>query len=242
MRRLPAAATSTTMGRMRRPGPLFLSLCVSLLVGACPQGEQVDPGTSTTTSGSSSTSGAPTTTTSAPTTGSDTGASTGVTTGDPTGEQCDGSGFIGSCDQTCAAGEICVFEQLDGTAETVCRPNPDGCVPDDPCSPACAALCSQGTLCGTTCGGLACKEPITCGIGLDDCTNGKCAPADVLGQGSWNGTLCVPIDPDPGQLGEPCTAEGQSGVDTCDKDLLCIGGTCSPMCNEPVLGCPDGSH
>lgn len=208
---------------MRRTSLLFLWLFVS----ACPGGAANSDadGSSTAATTGAPTTGTPTTST----TGSDTGASTGVTTGagSTTDDACDDGGFIGGCNQTCAAGEICVFEVSGDAAETECRPNPDGCVPSDPCSPACAALCSADTLCGGTCGGLMCGDPVTCGIGLDQCKDGKCTPSDVLEQDDWNGN--EPVLP-------------------CPADMTCVGYVpailmlCTPSCDPLQQDCPTGER
>ena len=84
-------------------------------------------------------------------------------------------------------------------------------VPADPCSPACASLCTSGA-CKSACDGLVCFDPIECAIGSDECGEGKCAPIDALGDGQYNGTACVPIEPLPAYLGAPCTLRHAAGT------------------------------
>ncbi len=83
-----------------------------------------------------------------------------------------------------------------------------------------------------------------------DCPEGqKCTPYADDG-GSWNSTICGPVDPNPGQPGEPCTVKDHpnSGFDSCavgsmcwnvDKDTLI--GTCILLCTgSPDMGiCPE---
>jgi hypothetical protein len=73
--------------------------------------------------------------------------------------------------------------------------------------------------------------------------------------GTWDSVKCVPIDPNPGQTGDPCTVQdsGKSGIDSCDIGNMCWGvdpdtleGTCvafctggsgMPMCADPEALC-----
>ncbi len=67
----------------------------------------------------------------------------------------------------------------------------------------------------------------------------------------WNNYKCVPIAPQPGQAGDPCTIEDEanSGVDSCDVDLTCwlpdeqLMGHCVPNCHgtpeDPTCEDPD---
>ncbi len=89
---------------------------------------------------------------------------------------------------------------------------------------------STGTTGDTTgCSFISCKDgggPDTneCDIWAQDCPLGeKCMPWANDGGGSWNALKCSPIEPNPGQSGDVCTAVGGavSGVDTCDLGLLC---------------------
>lgn len=86
-----------------------------------------------------------------------------------------------------------------------------------------------------------------CDIWKEDCPEGqKCMPWANEGGGAWNALKCAPLDPDPDQPGEPCTAEGSgvSGIDSCDKHSMCWNvdlqtgtGECVPMC----IGTPDAA-
>lgn len=79
-----------------------------------------------------------------------------------------------------------------------------------------------------------------CSLFEQNCPDGqKCMPYANDGSNSWNATRCVPIDPDPDALGEPCTVEdnGVSGIDSCDGTSFCFGvdpdtlqGTCYAFC------------
>lgn len=211
---------------------------------ACPKGQEAMETATTagTTVMVSSTTAEVSSGTAGPTTGPTTGTTTGTTTGATTGEDCDNS-FIGkaNCSPECTAGEICVYWVAGDVGGSECRPNKDGCVPSDPCSPACAAVCG-GDVCAPVCGGLSCLDPVTCWIGEGVCGDGqKCVPLDALGEDTWNGTACVPIDPRPDMLGEPCTSEGKTGVDSCEKDAFCQDGVCVALCSEFGAACLEGS-
>lgn len=63
------------------------------------------------------------------------------------------------------------------------------------------------------------------------------------GDFSWESLKCVDVKPNPGQVGDDCMAEGGvSGIDDCDKGLMCWDvdpmtnvGVCVAMC----VGSPD---
>jgi hypothetical protein len=95
-----------------------------------------------------------------------------------------------------------------------------------------------------------------CNVWTQDCPEGhKCMPWANDGSDSWSATKCVPVDPNPGQPGDPCTVEGgvASGVDSCDVGSMCwsvdpdtLAGTClafctgseaSPSCDDPNTTC-----
>lgn len=93
----------------------------------------------------------------------------------------------------------------------------------------------------------------TCIPLAQDCPAGyKCAAYATEGSPSWNEAKCVPVVGD-GVDGEPCTAEGLTGVDSCAKGYMCWNieqetgfGTCvaqcsgtwgEPMCSEPWTTC-----
>lgn len=91
-----------------------------------------------------------------------------------------------------------------------------------------------------------------CSLWEQDCPEGeKCNSYDALGSGAWD-PKCVPLAPDPGQPGDPCSIEGGkfTGVDTCDVGSMCWHidratwtGTCVPHCqgtpDAPI--CPPGT-
>lgn len=87
-------------------------------------------------------------------------------------------------------------------------------------------------------------NPIECSVSEQDCAEGeKCAPWANDGGGVWTALRCVPIDPEPGALGEACFVEGSfvSGVDSCQLGLFCTpsnpdslrsnDGACAALCN-----------
>jgi len=83
------------------------------------------------------------------------------------------------------------------------------------------------------------QPPVQCDIWEQDCPEGeKCNAFANDGGAVWNATTCVPVDPDPDAIGEPCTVEGNgvSGVDSCDLGAMCWGvgggteGTCVELC------------
>lgn len=85
-----------------------------------------------------------------------------------------------------------------------------------------------------------CEQPPECDVLAQDCPEGeKCMPWDSDGGSGWDAVRCVPLVPDPGEPGEPCTVEGSpgSGVDSCDLGAFCwdvddetLTGTCVAMC------------
>ena len=95
-----------------------------------------------------------------------------------------------------------------------------------------------------------------CNILERDCADDeKCMPWANDGGNAWNATKCTPLDPNPGDLGDPCTVEESpvSGIDTCkrhamcwDVDLetlegecigMCIGSSGRPTCEEDFTEC-----
>jgi hypothetical protein len=90
-----------------------------------------------------------------------------------------------------------------------------------------------------------------CDVWSQDCPDGrKCAPWDNTGQGAWNATKCVPVDPVSAPPGEPCHVEGSgtSGIDDCALGAICwkvdpdtLEGTCVAQCQgtEANPSCPD---
>ncbi|WP_096332251.1 hypothetical protein [Nannocystis exedens] len=92
-----------------------------------------------------------------------------------------------------------------------------------------------------------------CDPWFQDCPRGeKCVPEDESGQGDWNETTCIPLDPDPDAPGEPCTVDPKPThiVDSCELDAICLGvdpetltGTCVPRCQgwADAPECPAGT-
>ena len=97
--------------------------------------------------------------------------------------------------------------------------------------------------------------PGECDPYLQDCPEGeKCNAFGSFG-GAWDSLGCFPVDPDPGQPGDPCTVEesGTSGMDSCDIGAMCwdidedtLAGTCiamctgsadMPVCTDPTTTC-----
>jgi hypothetical protein len=80
----------------------------------------------------------------------------------------------------------------------------------------------------------------SCDLFAQDCPAGsKCSPAALCDASVWNSTACTPLDPNPAQVGEPCTVQDiiTSGIDDCDIGLMCafvdpdaLEGTCVPLC------------
>jgi len=64
-----------------------------------------------------------------------------------------------------------------------------------------------------------------CDPWCQDCPEGqKCTAWSTNGYDwEWNATRCVPVAPDPKQVGEPCTVEGgpSTGLDDCAKGAIC---------------------
>ncbi|HEY8377775.1 MAG TPA: ribulose phosphate epimerase, partial [Nannocystis sp.] len=101
-----------------------------------------------------------------------------------------------------------------------------------------------------SCGMFICETDmpvgdIQCDPWTEDCPDGeKCMPYSGDGDNSWESLKCVPIDPNPGTTGDPCTVEGSgvSGIDDCDLHHMCWNvdpdtgeGTCVKFCS----GSPD---
>ncbi len=95
-----------------------------------------------------------------------------------------------------------------------------------------------------------------CSMWEESCPPGmKCMPWANDGGGSWNATKCVDIVPDPRQVGESCTVEGNgvSGIDDCDLHSMCwdvdpetnmgecvafcTGDEANPMCEQSNAHC-----
>jgi len=97
---------------------------------------------------------------------------------------------------------------------------------------------------------------IECDVWAQDCMEGeKCMPWANDGGNAWNATRCSPVDPNPAQVGDPCTVEGSgvSGIDNCAISSMCWNvdpetnmGTCvafcsgseaNPVCEDPGTSC-----
>ncbi|MDC0718791.1 hypothetical protein [Nannocystis bainbridge] len=93
----------------------------------------------------------------------------------------------------------------------------------------------------------------TCNPFLQNCPSGeKCVPASSEEGAPWHTTACVPLDPDPDGVGEPCTIEPHPTrlIDSCDAQSICLGTdpdtlgpVCVPLCegSPEAPECPAGS-
>lgn len=82
--------------------------------------------------------------------------------------------------------------------------------------------------------------PEGCDVFAQDCPDGfKCAPFANDGGNSWNDLRCVPVVPEPVDLGGPCMVEGEpaSGIDDCGVGEMCFNvdpdtgiGECNDLC------------
>ncbi|MCY0988746.1 ribulose phosphate epimerase [Nannocystis sp. ILAH1] len=91
-------------------------------------------------------------------------------------------------------------------------------------------------------------SPASCSLWEQNCPSGqKCTPSQ-----GWSWNECVPLDPEPGAPGQPCTVEDApgNGGDSCDLASMCWDvdpqthvGECFLRCtggpSDPV--CPDGT-
>jgi hypothetical protein len=83
-----------------------------------------------------------------------------------------------------------------------------------------------------------------CDNWAQDCPRGeKCSAFADNGGTAWNSAKCVMVQVDPGQPGDVCTVEGSavSGVDSCDKGVMCWDvdpntqmGVCVALCTGSV--------
>ena len=96
-----------------------------------------------------------------------------------------------------------------------------------------------------------CTEHFECDLWEQNCgADEKCMPWANDGGQVWNATRCVPLAPEPAQVGEPCAVAGTaaSGIDNCDTLQLCFdiddrnNGTCVGFCSgaREDLVCPTG--
>ncbi|MEM6989599.1 MAG: hypothetical protein AAF721_03855 [Myxococcota bacterium] len=91
---------------------------------------------------------------------------------------------------------------------------------------------------------------LSCDVHSQNCPAGtKCTPAFVDGRASWTLT-CMPVVDHPDQDGEFCTVvgHGASGLDSCDRGMMCwdvdfetLVGICVPFClrTQDRLSCED---
>lgn len=109
--------------------------------------------------------------------------------------------------------------------------------PSSGCATACTdATEGSGFIYGSPDAG---SSPLECDVQLEDCPAGqKCMPWVDDGSNVWNALKCVPVDRDPVAVGEACQAPGGglSGVDNCDKHVMCFEvsgneGICRAMCD-----------
>jgi hypothetical protein len=154
------------------------------------------------------------------------------------------------CD--CGPGEICLgIEQdlcFDNTFE--CVAIPDACADDPSCAnEACVeALCGWTGYCYDSCGDnpeeafMCARNNFVCRPYTEPCPpDEKCS---FEGDGSWDFSVCVPLDPDPAGVGEPCTSvDPYDGLDSCTLDAFCWNvdagtgiGTCVPFCEPSDKG------
>lgn len=93
--------------------------------------------------------------------------------------------------------------------------------------------------------------PVDCDIWTQDCPSGqKCMPYSRDGFSLWDADGCFPVVDNPVPLGEPCTIEGNSGIDDCDVGAICWDPngdnefTCAPLCagTADELTCPPGYY
>lgn len=91
--------------------------------------------------------------------------------------------------------------------------------------------------------------PDECANSMDCPAGQKCVPVASEGFYTFNAMKCVPIDPDPKQVGESCTTELSyfEGLDDCGLNLWCNTsgfptGQCYPTCTgSPEPACPAGT-
>lgn len=139
-----------------------------------------------------------------------------------------------------------------GTTTTTTTPDPTTTAPSSTTSTGTTAVTSTGEL--STSDDLDTNDPgcnfyggacfdflgLECDPIAQDCAPGeKCTPYTVNVGPDQDAYKCVPVAPDPGQHGEPCTVDGDlgSGLDTCDLGHVCwdidpdtLTGHCVRLC------------
>ena len=130
-----------------------------------------------------------------------------------------------------------------GTFDPATTSTSSGAAESDGDDGGCSFLCEPD-------GGSSWSE---CNLWSQDCPAGeKCSPWANDGGSAWNAWRCVPVDPDPDGVGEPCTVHetGATGIDSCVLGAICWNvdpetnvGTCVPHCigseNDPACADPD---
>jgi hypothetical protein len=221
---------------------------IALILSACGTNTPAQPTGSSSTG--SSTTGAATGTTDTPTSAATATTTTTTTTEDPTTSSSGDTGEAFPCglfERLCNPEDsICLEIDEGDNIFFQCVPNPDDCIPDGPCSPACLALCETYVkgICleqdPSTPHILRCPEFIACNTSDVDpgCPEGqKCNPRHH----------CAPLAPDPIPVGDPCNT---LTPDPCVANAFCAfgsetepSGTCRPFCtgsvDDPV--CPADS-
>ncbi|MEZ4448265.1 MAG: hypothetical protein R3B09_02215 [Nannocystaceae bacterium] len=89
--------------------------------------------------------------------------------------------------------------------------------------------------------------PYACDLWVQDCPEGeKCSAGSADGGASWSSTRCVPVAPDPDEVGEPCSVvdDGRGGIDSCVAGAMCrdldprtATGVCVALCQGDEVAC-----
>lgn len=118
-----------------------------------------------------------------------------------------------------------------------------GCAFDVPPGVCDGSAVEEASRCTSVCFDIGGGEDPGCDLFMQDCGEGlKCTSFSTDGGVNW-ATNCVPVEPAPGAVGEPCTATGDAGADDCAKGAMCwnidpVGGAgrCVAVC-----GCSSAS-
>lgn len=142
---------------------------------------------------------------------------------------------------TSTTGSESTTESADDTTTTTGTPTTGTPTTTDNTTEVCGTACADTTeATGFIYGAPDMGSMLECSIEAEDCPDGqKCMPWVSDGSNMWNALKCVPIDPAPAGVGEPCMApgNGQTGVDNCDKHVMCFEvsgdvGVCRAMCDD----------
>ncbi|MCA9689501.1 MAG: hypothetical protein KC636_07810 [Myxococcales bacterium] len=173
-----------------------------------------------------------------------------ATTDDASGSSDGGSETTDATSDDASTADPSVTTSAPGTtSDASTAPTSDPATTDpgtttDPSSDTdCNFLCPTDTTCGLveTPDGLQPRCTLECDLWSQDCPEGdKCVPWDSDGDHAWDATRCVTVEGD-GVVGDPCVAEGLSGVDSCAFGHVCWyidpdtgEGTCLAQCTgEP---------